>query len=254
MALRILAPGCVLGALLLASTAWAEPPPLELTKASFLEIDEHVVGAQGRPNEQARWRGLKSYVQGNHADAIDQFRRAAFNADKFSQHYLSLMHWHGVGTPRDPVEAYIWSDLAAERGSRKLLAVREKMWSKLTPAEQAQVPVRGAEFYARYGDDVAKPRVETIMRQFARDMTGSRVGYRNQQLAVTGRPINGLLATQKGSNASAYAFSEHASPGELYGDQGGLARLESYWRVQDVLLEGGRVDVGAPVTTRKRGH
>lgn len=242
-------PGCLLAAALLASPSWAASR-VELTKASFMEIDEHVLGAQGRPNEQARWRGLKSYVQGDYVDAIDQFKRAAFNADKFSQHYLSLIYWHGIGVSRDPVEAYIWSDLAAERGSHKLLAVREKMWSKLTPGEQAQVQDRGMEFYSTYGDDVAKPRVENVMRQFARDMTGSRVGYRNQQLAVTGRPINGLLSTQKGSNASAYAFSEHSGPDELYGKQGGLAWLESYWRGQDVLLEGGRVDVGAPTTAR----
>lgn len=226
---------------------------LDLTDAGFMEIDDLVAGAKGRPNEEARWRGLKSYTQGRYAEAADAFERSALYADKFSQHYLSLMHWHGVGVQRDPVEAYIWADLAAERMSRKLLLVRERMWQELTPVQREQVAERGPGFYARYGDDVAKPRAEGVMRQYARDMTGSRVGYRNQQLAVFGKPDNGAFAVKTGSNAAALVMPQAASPDELYGKEGGLRRLTNYWQEQDVLLEGGKVEVG-PLSPARGPH
>jgi len=235
----------ILLALACAPSLAADPEDvLDLTDAGFMEIDGLVAGAKGRPNEEARWRGLKSYTQGRYTEAADAFERGALYADKFSQHYLSLMRWHGVGVERDPVEAYIWADLAAERMSRKLLLVRERMWKELTPVQRDQVAERGPGFYAKYGDDVAKRRAEGIMRQYARDMTGSRVGYRNQQLAVSGKPDNGTFAVKTGSNAAALVMPQAASPDELYGKEGGLRRLTGYWQEQDVLLEGGKVEVG----------
>lgn len=226
-------------------------PPVVLTDASFLEIDSMVVPAKGRPNEELRLRGLKSYQTGNYRDAVEAFEGAAYHADKYSQHYLSLIHWHGVGVPVDRVQAYIWADLAAERGnSRPLLAIREKMWAQMDQQQQAGMEVRGAAYYARYGDAVAKPRTEGKMRAFARDMTGSRIGYRNQRLEVSGPPVNGTFITDVGSNVAAYFISQAASPDELYGKEGGLARLDGYWREQDRMLDG-KVDVGPLETVRK---
>lgn len=233
---------CVLSMLSSATTA-SEPP--SLTNASFMAIDAKQVSVRGRPNEEARLAGLKSYKTGRYRQAADQFERAAYYADKYSQHYLSLMHWYGVGVSADPVEAYVWSDLAAERGSRRLLLIREKMWSQLTPEQQAQVRTRGEAMYARYGDDVAKPRAESIMRHFARDMTGSRVGYRNQKLEAGGAPIDRVLAPEIGSNMGSYMNSKSGSPDELYGKEGGLAMLRTYWSEQDRLIEkAGTVEVG----------
>lgn len=217
--------------------------PVKLTDASFLEIDAMVMAAQGRPNEQHRLRGLKDYRQGGYEDAREQFELAAYHADKYSQHYLSLMSWHGVGVTEDRVVAYIWADLAAERGSRRLLAIREKMWGQLTVEQQQQVEASGHAYYARYGDDVAKPRAERRMRAFARNMTGSRVGYRNQMVEIAGRPINGVFMTEMGANAAAYVLAEAVTPDELYGKEGGLARLDKYWQEQDRQLDG-TVEVG----------
>jgi TPR repeat protein len=73
---------------------------------------------------------------------VSAFKIAAYHADKHSQHYLSLIFWHGAGVPADRLQAYIWSDLAGERGIKPLLVIREKMWSQLTLAEQAQVQGR----------------------------------------------------------------------------------------------------------------
>ena len=88
-----------------------------------------------RPSQQLRDRGVRY-------------------ADKYSQHYLSLMSWHGVGVPVDRVQAYIWSDLAAERGSKRLLAIREKMWARLERGGTgAGHDCAATRTMRRYGDD-----------------------------------------------------------------------------------------------------
>lgn len=239
-------------ACLLAGGAFAEPP-LTLVNASFMDVDSQLESAQGHPNEEWRLHGLKSYLGGHYDEAVQRFERAAWYADKHSQHYLSLIHWHGVGTPVDRVQAYIWSDLAAERGNVRLLAIREKMWAQLSTPEQARVAARGPAYYARYGDEVAKPRAEAEMRRFAREMTGSRVGYRNQPIETGGGPVNGVFVSEVGSNAAAYAVSVAGSPDELYGKEGGIRRLQTYWQEQDRLLEGS-VEVGELETVRRDGR
>jgi TPR repeat protein len=98
--------------------------------------DELVLSAAYHPNELYRFYAQKAAVNGRWGDAVRHFRIAARHADKYSQHRLSLLHWYGVGVPEDRVEAYLWSDLAAERGYPQLLAIREKMWRELTPAQQ----------------------------------------------------------------------------------------------------------------------
>lgn len=223
---------------------------LALTDANFMQLDQMLPSLRGRPNEEFRVQGLKAYQQREYADAIRRFESAANFADKYSQHYLSLIHWHGVGTPVDRVQAYIWSDLAAERGNTRLLAIREKMWAQMSTQDQARATAQGQAFYARYGDDVAKPRAEAEMRRFAREMTGSRVGYRNQPIETGGGPVNGVFFAEVGSNAAAYSVSVAGSPDELYGKEGGLRRLDTYWKEQDRLLDGS-VEVGELETVRR---
>ncbi len=244
-------PAAVCAAILLACGSASAGEQLQFTAASFMKIDRLVVAAKGRPNEEQRLRGLKSWQMADYGDAIKAFEVAAYHADKYSQHYLSLIHWHGAGVPADRVQGYVWADLAAERGSKRLLALREQMWGLLTPQQQAQVEQQGEIYYAKYGDQVAQPRAESKLRRFARGMTGSRVGYRNQNLVISGPPVNGSFGADTGSNAAAYAISESATPDQLYGPDGGLNRLTTYWGQQDRLLEEGRVEVGAPETLRK---
>jgi hypothetical protein len=220
---------------------------LKLVDASFMEIDGQLKSAKGHPNEEARLTGLKAYQGGHYAEAIGHFERAASYADKHSQHYLSLIYWHGQGVAPDRVRAYIWSDLAAERGSRKLLAIREKMWAALTSQQQQQVPEQGADFYARYGDDVARPRAESEIRRFARGMTGSRVGYRNQRIDITqGGPINGSFGNATVGMLAASEMVVGTTTGDrFYADE--RVSMSQYWQRQDAELDHGRVDVG-PVT------
>ena len=231
--------------LLLASGAVVAEEPLKLVSASFMDVDAQLESATGHPNEESRLLGLKSYLSGRYEEAIAKFERAASYADKPSQHYLSLIYWHGQGVPIDHVRAYIWADLAAERGSRKLLAIREKMWAGLTPQQQQQAVADGSEYYARYGDEVAKPRAEAEIRRFATHMTGSRVGYQNQNMdIINGGPINGSFgnATQGMLAASAMVVGTTTGDKMYAADR---TRIGAYWAAQDRELDrGGHVEVG----------
>lgn len=217
--------------------------PLKLVTPDFMGIDGELKSAIGHPNEEWRLHGLKSYLSGHYDEAVTRFERAAFYADKYSQHYLSLIYWYGEGVPVDKARAYIWADLAAERGSVPLLAIREKMWAGLTPEEQQQVTSLGPEYYARYGDETARPRAETEIRRFARSMTGSRLGYRNQQIDITqGGPIQGTFGNSTAGMMTASANSAGTVEGdEFYSEE--RTKMDTYWAAQDAKL-GSRGSVG----------
>jgi hypothetical protein len=226
--------------------------PLKLVTASFMKIDAQIASAKGHPNEEWRLNGLKSYLGGHYEEAITRFEQAASYADKYSEHYLSLIYWYGQGVPVDHVRAYIWSDLAAERGSRPLLAIREKMWEQLTPAQREQAVAQGGEFYAKYGDEVAKPRAEQEIRRFAHQMTGSHIGYRNQMIDVNDRgPIHGSFGNGTPGMLNASVAENGGTTGEkLYADT--RVKMTAYWKTQDQELDqAGRVEVGPAKSARE---
>ena len=123
-----------------------------------------------------RLLGLDAYKRKRYDDALRLFRRAAFLADKPSQGMIAEMYWKGEGAPRDPVQAYIWMDLAAERGYVGYLALRETYWKRLSETQRESAVEDGQAVYARFGDDVAKPRHAFKLRVLSREITGSRVG------------------------------------------------------------------------------
>ncbi|GAB6195523.1 hypothetical protein [Lysobacter xanthus] len=209
---------------------------LSLTRMTFHDLQALEGSAKGKPNETARLAGLKAWVRGDATAAAEQFRIAASYADKFSQHALALMYWQGTGVPKDRVQAYVWSDLAAERGTKRLLLVREKLWSELTPAERDEAVAQGEDFYARYGDAVAQPRTEGAIRLFQSKMTGSHLGFQRGKLEIGGRPEGGAFGLQTGSNAAAYANATAPSAADLYGE--GRSAFAGYWRQQDLQLSG----------------
>lgn len=143
---------------------------------SFIELERAEGLAAAHLNELWRVRALRALKLDDPGRALDEFRMAARYADKFSQHSLSLMYWHGVGTARDRALAYVWSDLAAERGYRDLLLLREKMWQQMDADERRRALELGPALYADYGDEAAQPRMEWALRQARARISGSRLG------------------------------------------------------------------------------
>ena len=72
--------------------------------------------------------------------------------------------------------AYAWMDLAAERQFELMLVHRERYWRQLDPAQQREAVQVGRPLYVEYGDRVAKPRLERVLRRARAATTGSRTG------------------------------------------------------------------------------
>lgn len=224
LAAAVLAGVCAVTAAAADRARRSDPPdptndPLLIT-AGFLEHHQDL---------KYRMLGMQAYREQRYDDALRLFRRASFFADKPSQGMVAEMYWKGQGTPRDPVQAYIWMDLAAERGYRGFLLLREQYWQALGEPERARVATEGQAVYARFGDAAAKPRYEHQLRIGRNQMLGSRTGFnRGVQIEIPG--------PEGGQSIPGSRFYD-----ERYWD------AEKYWAWQDKLWMKpriGRVTIG----------
>lgn len=183
------------------------------------------------PDMKYRLLGMDAVKKGRYEDALRFFRRASFYADKPSQGMVAEMLWNGQGVPQDRAVAYAWMDLAAERGYKGFLGLRERYWKQLTEEERARALAEGEAIYARFGDAAAKPRYEQQLRRGRMQMTGSRTGFTgNLQIIIPGASEDSY-STLDGSK-----FYD-----ERYWD------AKKYWAYTDQLWKDppiGRVSVG----------
>ena len=164
---------------------------------------------------------------------MTEFQQAARWGDKLSQAMLAELYWQGEGVKQDRARAYAWMDLAAERGYKDFLAVREHYWSELSPEEQKRALEIGQQVYADYGDEVAKPRLEKTINKGRRGTTGSRTGFKGALTVLL--PGNGNWISL---DAEQYYSDKFWQP-------------EQYFEWQDQLWQEpyrGRVEVGAVTT------
>src|SRR3546814_8688311 len=126
-----------------------------------------------------RWRiiGERARAEGRDEQAYLSFRRAARHGDKQSQSILARMHHDGSGAVRDPLLAFAWMAVAAERGDRTYTRLRDSYWRQLDADQHAQAKARARELRAEYGDAAALPRLQKSIRMARHQATGSRLGY-----------------------------------------------------------------------------
>ena len=181
------------------------------------------------PDLRYRREGLRAYRGQKPTEAMTHFRRAARFADKPSQGMVAEMLWKGDGVPRDPVLAYVWMDLAAERGYAVMVARREVFWAGLDDGQRQQAIAAGQAVYAEFGDAVAQPRLERLLRSERKRVTGSRTGFVGNVQIVIPSPSGDVTI-----DASHYYQDQFWKPAE-------------YWRWQDrdwKDLPQGTVDIG----------
>lgn len=129
------------------------------------------------PDIKHRLEGLKHLDDGAPDQAYTEFQRAAKYADKVSQAMVAELLWAGAVDGADRARAYAWMDLAAERGYQVFIAKREQYWAALDADERERAIEVGQEIYAEFGDEVAKPRLERVLKRGRLNITGSRVGF-----------------------------------------------------------------------------
>jgi uncharacterized protein len=203
----------------LAAAEESAPNPLVMTD-SFMHA---------HPDLKYRNRGLEAYEAGDYAAAFRDFERSARFADKASQAMLAEMLSRGEGVAADPVAAYAWMDLAAERHYRSFLLRREALWERLDDAQREAAIAVGEGIYAEYGDTVAKPRLASRLRRERAKTTGSRTGFVGS-LSITVQTLDGVYTI----DGSTYYNERYWNP-------------ESYFAWQDRVWNApsqGRVDIG----------
>jgi hypothetical protein len=167
------------------------------------------------PDLRHRLSALGDYRKQNYADAFQSFKRAARFADKPSQGMLGEMLWNGLGVEADRASAYVWMDLAAERGYKMMLVKRENYWAEMTEEERARALEIGDALYLEYGDKYAKPRLEQRLRQARMRTTGGRTGFVGSLVIEVPTP-----GGSRSIDGSTYYKDEYWKP-------------DQYWRMQD---------------------
>src|SRR3546814_7198300 len=126
-----------------------------------------------------RWRiiGERARAEGRDEQAYLSFRRGARHGDKQSQSILAHMHHDGSGAVQDPLLAFAWMAVAAERGDHGYARLRDRYWKELDADQHADARARTRELRAEYGDSKALPRLQRSIRMARTAATGSRPGY-----------------------------------------------------------------------------
>lgn len=221
-----------------ASAAQARDPGEPMMQQDVL-ISEAFLSSH--PDLINRLRGFGELQRGSPRRAANYFRRASRYADKTSQAMYAEMLWTGNGVARDRPAAYAWMDLAAERGYTNLLAAREHYWESLDAGERRAALEIGRKVYAEYGDDVAKPRMELVLKRALNRITGSRTGSK------------GLAGNLKILIPGAGGVWTRLDAEDFYRDE--YWRPTEYWTWKDLYIEGpkrGTVTAGDLHDTRPR--
>lgn len=143
---------------------------------------------RAHPDLNYRMLGMDALQRGRNEEAMRLFQRAARHADKPSQAMVAELLWQGRGVEADRAQAYVWMDMAAERGYPAFIAKREQYWQALDAAQRELAMANGRAVYAAYGDKVAKPRMAAALRRARLSTTGSRTGQQvgNLEISVPG--------------------------------------------------------------------
>ena len=159
----------------LAGSAAASDDPGKSTDEVLAAMDR--TSTYGHPDEFHEFAGMHCYMARNYQCAMTHFLQAARYADKLSQLSIGLMYLNGEGVSRDPVAAYAWVAVAAERNYPQFLATRDRIWAGLDATQRAGAKAMVDQLYSEYGDATAKPRMAKVLRRVASHMTGSLLGF-----------------------------------------------------------------------------
>lgn len=221
----LLALALALGVGLAPDASRASSPAASIDEAVVL----HSAFLSHHPDLRFRQLGDEARLAGRYQEALGHYQRSALHADKLSQLRIAEMYWQGKGVGRDRALAYAWMDVAAERGQSPILARRESIWEALDPSERERALREGGAIFERYGDEVAKPRMERELRRGLRRMTGSRTGSVSPGLRV--QQFSGVTQMRFRHDVMS-GWSGPIHGGASYYDPQ-LWRAEYYWQWKD---------------------
>ena len=169
--------GCVFAVLLLLGVA-ADRVHADGEEALIDREDQKVMSTvaflDAHPDMKYRREGWLAYEAGDYPAAIGHFTEAARFGDKMSQAMLAEMAWKGQGQPVDRPLGYAWADLAAERGYRQFVVLREQYWSQLAGQERERAIQVGQPLLPVYTDVVTQETMRKHLRKSRQYMISGR--------------------------------------------------------------------------------
>ncbi|WP_232820932.1 sel1 repeat family protein [Dyella sp. C11] len=155
-------------------------------------LSQHVLAAMsrtttwGHPDQMGEFAGMRYYADHNYAKAMKWFLEGARYADKLSQLSIGLMYLNGEGVDKDPVTAYAWVAIAAERQYPQFVATRDAIWDQLDDAQRQRAKTIYDTLYATYGDTVAKARMTHALRMARLDTMDFYLGSEVDTISAGG--------------------------------------------------------------------
>ncbi|SEM42477.1 hypothetical protein SAMN05428989_3818 [Pseudoxanthomonas sp. GM95] len=186
--------------LVLAATGFTATADAASKKATFYDVPADVMTDgffQGHLDLFYRRAGMRADKDRDFSEARKQYRLAARYADKPSQARLGEMYWNGEGGTQDRVMGFLFMALAAERGYESFTAHKMDYWRQLTEDERKRAVRQDKKMLADYGDEVAKPRWEAVLKREARRSTGSLLGGTGASALVINSPRGGGIDAQR---------------------------------------------------------
>lgn len=180
----------------------------------------------GHPDLYGEFNGMQRLAAGHYQAAMKYFLIGARFADKLSQLSIGLMYLNGHGVKKDPVTAFAWIAIAAERKYPSFLATRNAVWAKLDASQRAQAKLLIDKLYPEYGDLTAKPRMAKRLRWSRTQLTGSYLGG---QIG----PMASLTPGQLTGTSPPPACGADTIDGLPMTGCGNIAKATWYWNPKD---------------------
>ena len=203
----------VVAALTLAGMAHAEDDPLKDPSVQKTLRAMKDASTWYHPDQFGEFTGMRFYAHKQYKDAMKYFEIGAYYADKLSQLSIGLMYLNGEGVAKDPVTAYAWLGLAAERDYPDFVATRDRVKASLTAEQLEKAVAVRAKLDERYADAVAKPRMAQQLHLGQMQLTGSRTGYDSGVSQLATKPTCGpsvVVGGQETPNAGCGGASLYA--------------------------------------------
>jgi len=133
--------------------------------------------------------------------AAEQYTRAHFIylhelapiGDKYAQYMLGFMYEHGIGVSPDLIEASAWYRIAAERGKREFVDVRDRSLQFLRDEDRARADLRYLELRKTYSDAAVMFRqVEADYDMLMTAPTGTRIPGGDRAIVMMSPDQQGL--------------------------------------------------------------
>ena len=126
--------------------------------------------------------------------------------DKYGQYMVGFMYLTGKGVEEDRVAASAWYRLAAERGTKEFVKVRDQVMRSLDDAERAESDRQFIELRKKYSDLILLAGAIREDYDELGERTGSRLSAGGSRLS-TSRPVVVLDMGGSGSSGSDYYSS-----------------------------------------------